>query len=71
MKKTDVQNYFGSYEAVAQVLEISRSAVSQWPSVIPQGAAWKLQFITGGRLRVDTSLYVRRTRVKRAEAMSP
>jgi transcriptional regulator with XRE-family HTH domain len=70
MNKTDVRNHFGTLEAVAQALNISRSAVSQWRETIPQGAAYKLQVITGGRLRVDAALYSKR-RHRRAEALSP
>jgi DNA-binding transcriptional regulator YdaS (Cro superfamily) len=62
MKKSDVRKYFKTLYAVAEVLGISPSAVSQWPEIIPQGAAYKLQFITGGRLVVDQTLYARRSR---------
>lgn len=57
MLKTTVKKHFGSLDAIAQALGITRSAVSQWPEVVPEGAAYKLQFITGGKLRVVQSLY--------------
>lgn len=57
MLKTTVKRHFESLEAIAQALGITRSAVSQWPAVVPEGAAYKLQFITGGKLRVVQSMY--------------
>jgi hypothetical protein len=64
MLKTTVKRHFGSLEAIAQALGITKSAVSQWPERVPEGAAYKLQFITGGKLRVNQSLYVvRRSKI--------
>jgi predicted transcriptional regulator len=64
MLKTTVKRHFGSLEAVAQALGITKSAVSQWPDRVPEGAAYKLQFITGGKLRVEQAMYrVRRSKI--------
>jgi hypothetical protein len=57
MLKTTVKRHFGSLEAIAQALGVTRSAVSQWPARVPEGAAYKLQFVTGGKLRVIQSMY--------------
>lgn len=57
MLKSTVKSHFGSLEAIAQALGITRSAVSQWPARVPEGAAYKLQFITGGKLRVVQAMY--------------
>jgi hypothetical protein len=60
MLKSDAKKHFGSLEAIAQSLGITRSAVSQWPERVPRGAAYELQHITGGKLRVKPSLYGKR-----------
>jgi hypothetical protein len=57
MLKADVIKHFGALESIAQALNISKSAVSQWGKVVPEGTAYKLQVITGGRLQVIPSLY--------------
>jgi DNA-binding transcriptional regulator YdaS (Cro superfamily) len=57
MRKVDVKKHFKSYNAAAKALGISRSAVHQWPDRVPQGAAYKLQVITGGRLQVRAEMY--------------
>lgn len=68
MLKTDVRAHFGTLEAIAKAIGITKSAVSQWPKVIPQGPAYKLQFVTGGILRVDPALYPRITKKKPVKA---
>lgn len=57
MKKNDVIKHFGTLEKVAVALGISVSAVSQWGEVIPEKNAYRLQEITGGKLKVKHSLY--------------
>lgn len=57
MKKTAAIAHFGSAKALADALEISKGAVSQWDDAVPEGSAYKLQVITGGKLRVDESMY--------------
>lgn len=59
MKKTDVIEHFKSASAAARVLDISRQSFGEWGEVIPEGAAYKLQVITGGVLKVDPSVYAR------------
>lgn len=59
MEKNTVIAHFGSEAEVAKVLEISRQAVNQWPNPIPEGAAYKLQVLTGGVLRVNPRLYAK------------
>jgi hypothetical protein len=62
MLKRDVLNFYGTLEAVGKVVGISKQGVWMWPEVIPQGHAWKLQSLTGGRLKVIPSLYKRQRR---------
>ncbi|WP_082783689.1 Cro/CI family transcriptional regulator [Snodgrassella sp. CFCC 13594] len=57
MRKSDVITYYGSGIAVARVLKISSSAVSQWALLIPEKQAYRLEKITQGQLKVDPSLY--------------
>jgi hypothetical protein len=63
MLKTDVLKHFDpehkSLQATAEALGITKSAVSQWGEVIPEGVAYKLQVMTAGVLRVDPAFYQR------------
>ena len=60
MHKETVIAHFGTAVAVAQALEISHQAVCKWDEIIPEGVAYKLQVITGGKLQVDPSIYRQR-----------
>lgn len=60
MLKSEAKLHFKSFIAIAKALNISKSAVSQWPLLIPRGAAFELQVITGGALQVRPELYGRR-----------
>lgn len=53
MKKTDVIGYFGSISATAKALGISHVAVGKWGGVIPQGRAYQIEVLTGGKLKAD------------------
>lgn len=58
MFKADVIAHFeNSPVAVARALGITRSAVNQWPELVPLKSALRLQSITEGALRVRMSLY--------------
>lgn len=57
MNKSIVVEFFGSQRAIAHVLGISDQAVSNWPELIPKGAALELEKITNGALKCDLSLY--------------
>ena len=70
MLKKEVIAHFGSGIAVAQALSVTKQAVSNWPKIVPQGAAYKLQFLTGGLLRVDPALYPRITKKRGAKGPS-
>lgn len=59
MKKDIAVKHFESQVALAQALGIRPQAVSKWGDVVPKGAAYQLQVITGGLLRVDESLYAK------------
>lgn len=57
MKKTTAIEYFGSVSSLAEALNISQEAVSQWDDIVPQLRAYQLERITNGALTVDDSLY--------------
>lgn len=52
--------FFGSAANVARALGISRAAVAKWGAVVPEGSAYKMQVISGGKLLVDPSRYSHR-----------
>jgi transcriptional repressor of cell division inhibition gene dicB len=58
MYKADVIAHFGGSQiAVARALGITKSAISQWRTIIPLTKAIKLQAVTGGALLLDMSVY--------------
>jgi DNA-binding transcriptional regulator YdaS (Cro superfamily) len=57
MRKDDLIQHFGTSIAVAKALGVTKSAVSQWGDIVPEGVAYKAQVVTGGILCVDTALY--------------
>jgi len=64
MKTIDAVQHFGGRRQLAEVLGITRQAVEKWGTHVAEGAAYKLQFITGGKLRVMTEVYARKRRKK-------
>lgn len=65
MKKETAIQHFGSAAAVARAINRAPSAVVEWPAIVPEGMAYKIQVITRGRLRVDTSLYGKKKRKRK------
>lgn len=58
MFKADVLAHFdNSPLAVARALGITRSAVNQWPELVPLKSALRLQSLTNGTLPVRMGLY--------------
>jgi DNA-binding transcriptional regulator YdaS (Cro superfamily) len=57
MKKKTVVKHFNTQGSIARFLGISRQAVSQWPDIIPEAAARKIEKYTDGELVVDEGLY--------------
>jgi hypothetical protein len=60
MKTLDAVQHFGSRQAVADILGISRQAVYAWGQYVARGAAYRLQVMTGGKLVVDETKYKRK-----------
>lgn len=57
MKKSLAIAFYGGMGNVAKALNISRQAVEQWPQLIPEGSAYKLQVVSGDKLLVDPMEY--------------
>lgn len=57
MWKSAVYRHYKSFKAIAEALGITKSAVSQWPDLIPEGMAYKLESLTHGKLKVRARLY--------------
>lgn len=55
MNKSDVLSYFGGVAATAKALGISHVAVSKWGDTIPQGRAYQIEVVTGGKLKANPS----------------
>lgn len=53
MKKSDVLSYFGGVDKTAKALGITHVAVSKWGETIPQGRAYQIEVMTGGKLKAD------------------
>lgn len=54
MTKKEAVNYFGSASRVAEALNLTRAAVSQWPEVVPELRQLQLERITGGKLKAES-----------------
>ena len=52
MKTETAIKYFGSIAKLASAMNYSRQAIYLWGEDVPDGAAHKLQVITGGNLQV-------------------
>ena len=57
MKTSKVVKHFGSKTAAAEALGITKSAVSQWKEYVPEGTAYRIQVLTGGKLQVEPQAY--------------
>ena len=51
MKTDDAVEYFSSKAALARALGIRKGAVSQWGYDVPQGRAYQIEVLTGGKLK--------------------
>ena len=56
-KSAVLAHYKGSQSAVARALKITRASVHNWPELIPEQSAYRLQSITRGKLKVDANAY--------------
>lgn len=56
MTLEDARAYFGNYAKIAEALDISRSAVTQWAGEIPESSQLQLHRITKGALKADAHI---------------
>ena len=57
MRTADAIEHYGTRAAVARVLGLTPSAVSQWGETVPELSAWRLWLASGGRLVIDPRVY--------------
>ncbi|WDL80814.1 Cro/Cl family transcriptional regulator [Aeromonas bestiarum] len=54
MKKIDAIDHFGGANKLAQALGCKPQAISQWSDLVPQGRAYQIEVLTGGKLKANT-----------------
>jgi len=64
LKKSDAVQHYGGCSPIAKALNISYQAVAKWGKYVPEGSAYKLQYLTGGRLQVAIAAYQKKRRGK-------
>lgn len=68
MRTQTAIEYFGPARGaklrIANALNLTSGAISQWGDVVPEGQAYKLQSLTNGALRVDPSCYEKQSTSK-------
>ena len=69
MKKLEAVKYFGGSLKLADALSITSGAVSQWGEVIPERQAFRLDRMTGGKLKYRPELY-QTTPIAQTEAVA-
>lgn len=57
MLKRDVVNFFGNNTAVARIVGVNRSAVSQWKTLVPERCAQRLADASNGALIYNPMVY--------------
>lgn len=63
LKETAIK-HFGSAAELGRAIGRTPSAVTEWPDTIPEGMAYKIQVITGGKIQVDPVLYLKKAKRK-------
>jgi hypothetical protein len=56
MKTEDAVKYFGTQTRIAELIGITRQAVSAWPEVVPQQWQYHLERLSAGKLRPEVPL---------------
>jgi len=57
MQTKQAIKYFGSKAKVAKALKISRAAVTRWGEVVPIKKAWKINRISGDKVKMRIGDY--------------
>ncbi|MGY6039078.1 Cro/CI family transcriptional regulator [Aeromonas sp. AE23HZ002T15] len=53
MKKNEAVKHYGGVVQLATALGIKPQSVSQWGETIPQGRAYQIELMTGGKLKAE------------------
>ncbi|MBL0654859.1 Cro/Cl family transcriptional regulator [Aeromonas caviae] len=53
MKKQDAIDHFGGAAKLAKALGCKPQAISQWRDHVPQGRAYQIEVLTGGKLKAS------------------
>jgi len=59
MQKSQVKAHFGTLDAIGAAVGCTKSAVSQWPELVPELWAYKIHVITAGAIPLERELYDR------------
>ena len=61
MKPDEAIRWAGSQRKLAEICDVTESAVSQWVAngLVPWGRAYQLESVSGGLLKVDPEAYRR------------
>ncbi len=57
MQKASAIEHYGTEQAVADAIGVTRSAVNQWGALVPPLRAMQLQQSSGGKLVYDPAVY--------------
>lgn len=57
MLKSDAIAHYRKPAAISRALQISRTAVSRWPEIVPEGSAYKLFTLSGGAIPIRAEHY--------------
>lgn len=57
MYKKEVLRHYGTLVKLAEILNISPSAISQWKEIIPERQAYRIQRLSNNALTVNPELY--------------
>ena len=58
-KKTVLKHFGGKVRAVAKFLDVSTQYISQWPELVPEVQAARLEILTNGELEYRLEDYVK------------
>lgn len=56
MKKNEAIKHYGGVVQLAAALGIKPQSVSQWGETIPQGRAYQIELMTGGKLKAAPAI---------------
>lgn len=66
MTLAQAYEHFGTYSAIADALDISKGAITQWNGNIPENRQLELHRITKGKLKADAPILAKYREILRA-----